>query len=316
MRAGVLQEPGKFALRECDPPECATNQVRFRTEGTGVCASELPVWEGRPWFEYPQPPGNPGHEGWGVIEAVGAGVNDFQPGDRVAAFAQGTYAESTLADAGAVAKLPATFDGKPFPAEPLACAINAFRRCNIAPDETVAIVGAGFQALLLCQLAAAVTDRVTVLSRRKEALELAAANGARHLVLMDDHSRCRDEAYGLTDDGYDCVIEATGKQWPLDLAAELTRVRGRLVVVGYHQDPRQVNMQLWNWRGLDVINAHERDMAIYMRGMREAIDAVVAGRLNPWPLYTHSYPLDDLNAALATAQERPDGFVKSLVFVS
>ena len=38
---------------------------------------------------------------------------------------------------------------------------------------------------------------------------------------------------------------------------ELTRVRGRLVVAGYHQDgPRQVDMQLWNWRGLDVINAH------------------------------------------------------------
>ena len=65
----------------------------------------------------------------------------------------------------------------------------------------------------------------------------------------------------------DRVIEAVGKQWPLDLAAELTRERGRLIVAGYHQDgPRQVNMQLWNWRGLDVINAHERDPEVYMRG--------------------------------------------------
>lgn len=316
MRAGVLQEPKKFALKECDPPECAPNQVRFRTEGTGVCASELPVWEGRPWFDYPQPPGNPGHEGWGVVEAVGAGVTDLKPGDRVAGFAQGTYAESTLADAAAVAKLPASFDGRPFPAEPLACAINALRRCMIAAGESVAIVGAGFQALLLCQLAAAVTDRVTVLARRREALDMAAENGARHVVLMYDHARCRDEAVGLTDGGYDCVIEATGSQWPLDLAAELTRVRGRLVVVGYHQDPRQVNMQLWNWRGLDVINAHERDMAMYRRGMEEAIEAVAAGRLNPWRLFTHSYSLEDLNQALAMAQERPTGFVKGLVYVS
>jgi threonine dehydrogenase-like Zn-dependent dehydrogenase len=59
----------------------------------------------------------------------------------------------------------------------------------------------------------------------------------------------------------DVVIECTGMQWPLDLAGELTRERGRLVIAGFHQDgPRQVNMFLWNWRGLDVINAHERTL--------------------------------------------------------
>jgi hypothetical protein len=42
--------------------------------------------------------------------------------------------------------------------------------------------------------------------------------------------------------------------------AELTARGAGSIVAGYHQDgPRQVNMQLWNWRGLDVINAHERD---------------------------------------------------------
>src|SRR5206468_2070300 len=52
----------------------------------------------------------------------------------------------------------------------------------------------------------------------------------------------------------DVVIEATGRQEPLDLAARLVRVRGRLVVAGYHQDgARTVDMQLWNWRGLDVV---------------------------------------------------------------
>ena len=91
----------------------------------------------------------------------------------------------------------------------------------------------------------------------------------------------------------DRVIEAVGKQWPLDLAAELTRERGRLIVAGYHQDgPRQVNMWLWNWRGLDVINAHERDPKVYVQGIREAVDAVASGRLDPGPLYTHVFPLE------------------------
>jgi hypothetical protein len=89
----------------------------------------------------------------------------------------------------------------------------------------------------------------------------------------------------------DRVIEAVGKQWPLDLSAELTRERGRLIIAGYHQDgPRQVNMQLWNWRGLDVINAHERDPEVYLAGIRAAVAAVTSGRLDPRPLYTHVYP--------------------------
>ena len=110
------------------------------------------------------------------------------------------------------------------------------------------------------------------------------------------------------------VIEATGKQAPLDLAARLTAVRGRLVVAGYHQDgSRTVDMQLWNWRGLDVVHAHERDPAVYARGIRQAVDAVVAGELDPTPLYTHEFPLERLGDALTAAARRPAGFMKALV---
>lgn len=55
---------------------------------------------------------------------------------------------------------------------------------------------------------------------------------------------------------------------------------GRLVVAGYHQDgPRQVNMQDWNWKGIDVVNAHERDPAVHRQGLREAAAAAAADRL-------------------------------------
>jgi threonine dehydrogenase-like Zn-dependent dehydrogenase len=110
------------------------------------------------------------------------------------------------------------------------------------------------------------------------------------------------------------VIEAVGAQWPLDLCGELTRIRGRLLIAGYHQDGlRQVNLQLWNWRGLDVINAHERDPQIYVKGMRDAVEAVASGRLDLSPLYTHRYALDEAGQALHTLQQRPDGFLKALI---
>jgi threonine dehydrogenase-like Zn-dependent dehydrogenase len=89
---------------------------------------------------------------------------------------------------------------------------------------------------------------------------------------------------------------------------------GKLIVAGYHQDgPRQVNMQMWNWKGIDVVNAHERDPAVQMQGLREAVEAVASGRLDPAPLYTHEYPLERLGEALDATRDRPDGFLKALV---
>ena len=67
--------------------------------------------------------------------------------------------------------------------------------------------------------------------------------------------------------------------------------------------------------GLDVINAHERDPAIYVRGIRDAVDAVASGRLDPQPLYTHRFPLDRLDEALNATRDRPDGFLKALVML-
>ena len=72
-------------------------------------------------------------------------------------------------------------------------------------------------------------------------------------------------------------------------------------------------MQLWNWRGLDVVNAHERDPRVYVDGIREAARAVSEGRLDPSPLYTHRFGLDEIARALETAVERPEGFMKALV---
>jgi threonine dehydrogenase-like Zn-dependent dehydrogenase len=158
---------------------------------------------------------------------------------------------------------------------------------------------------------------VIAISRRPFALDVARQFGAAETIPMDDHWRIVERVKALTGgEGSERVIEVVGAQWPLDLAGELARVRGRLVIAGYHQDgPRQVNMQLWNWRGLDVINAHERDPAVYAGGMRLAVEAVASGALDPSPLYTHTFALDGLGDALQLMHDRPDGFMKALVRV-
>jgi threonine dehydrogenase-like Zn-dependent dehydrogenase len=181
--------------------------------------------------------------------------------------------------------------------------------------QTVAIVGIGFLGAILTTLAVDAGADVIAITRRPFALEIAEHFGAMHRIVMDDHWRIIDHVKELTgEEGCDCVIEAVGAQWPLDLASELTRIRGRLLIAGYHQDgPRQVNMQLWNWRGLDVINAHERDSQVYVKGMRDAVEAVASGRLDLSPLYTHRYSLDEAGQALHSLEQRPVGFLKALI---
>lgn len=315
MQAAVLVAPGRVELEEVPVPNPGSSEVRVRLEGCGVCASNIELWMGKPWFEYPQPPGAPGHEGWGRVDALGSDVTGLKVGDRVALLSARAYAEYDIADSAAVIQLPEEFDGRPFPAEPLGCAMNIFCRSEIRAGQTVAIVGIGFLGALLTRLASRAGARVIAISRRAFALDVARRFGAEETIPMEDHWQIVERVKELTrGEGCERVIEAVGKQWPLDLATELTRERGRLIIAGYHQDgPRQVNMQLWNWRGLDVVNAHERDPNVYLEGMRAAIETVSRGELDPEPLYTHTFTLARLGEALEATHERPDGFLKALV---
>lgn len=287
----------------------------MRLEGCGVCASNLPVWEGRPWFTYPLSPGAPGHEGWGTVDAVGEGVEDVTVGDRVALLSYHAYAEYDVAPASGVVRLPDTLAGRAFPGEPLACVMNIFRRSAIERGQTVAIVGIGFIGAALAGLATRAGARVIALSRRPFALEMAERMGAATQLSLEDPACAVAQVRAATGgEGCHCVIEAVGSQQTLDIATELTGVRARLVIAGYHQDgPRRVNLQEWNWRGLDVINAHERDPGVYRRGMEAAIELVAGGGFDPEPLWTHRFPLEEAGAAFEALAARPAGFMKALI---
>lgn len=315
MKAAVIAASRNVEVVDTPPPVPRPHQVRVRLEGCGVCASSLPVWEGREWFRYPLDAGAPGHEGWGVVDAIGDGVEDVREGERVAFLSGNAFAEFDLADSGSLVRIPDALAGKTFPGEAVGCAMNIFRRSEIEPGQTVVVIGAGFLGNLLIQLAKSAGARVVAVSRRASARELARQCGADETMAMDDHWQIVGRIQEMTGQrGAERVIECVGAQWPLDIAGDVIGERGRLVIAGYHQDgPRQVNLQRWNWRGIDVVNAHERDPRHYVRGIEEGISAVVEGRIDPWPLLTHRYALDELGKALDDAGERPEGFVKGMV---
>jgi threonine dehydrogenase-like Zn-dependent dehydrogenase len=318
MRAAVLTGAGELKIEYVPVPEPGPGQVRVRLEGCGVCASNLTPWEGPEWMQFPTEPGALGHEGWGVVDALGPGVGGLAVGDRVAMLSGHAYADYDVANASEVVKIPDALKDLALPLEPFGCAFNIFRRSDIKEGQTLAIIGIGFLGAVLVSLASGAGAKVIAISRRQESLDLARLLGPVHTVPMLDHMQIIDSVRELTNGQFcDRVIECVGKQWPLDLAAELTSAGGRMIIAGYHQDgPRQVNMQLWNWRGFDVINAHERDPAVSVQGMREAVAAIEAGLIDPKPLITDRYPLAHLDDALNATRDRPGKFVKAVVLTA
>jgi 2-desacetyl-2-hydroxyethyl bacteriochlorophyllide A dehydrogenase len=315
MRSAVIMSPRNIEFQNTAVPQPSENEVLVRIEGCGICGSDLPVWEGREWFNYPFQPGAPGHEGYGIVEETGSNVSSCKVGDRVAMLSYHAYAEFDIAQADQIVKIPDQLSEMPFPGEPLGCSINIFKRSQITKNDTVAVVGAGFIGNLLIQLCKSTGAKVIVISRRESSLKRAYESGADHIIPMDDHQTILKKVQEITNNqGCSHVIEATGKQWPLDIAGEITSVRGKLVIAGFHQGGlRQVNVQNWNWKGIDVINAHERDPQEYINGMKQAIEATINGTINPLPLFTHIYSFEQLNSAFKEMSESRDGYLKGIV---
>jgi threonine dehydrogenase-like Zn-dependent dehydrogenase len=275
MRAGVVAAPRRAAAVEARVPEPGPGELLVRVEGCGVCGSSLPLWDGRDWFEYPHEPGAPGHEAWGRTE----------DGRRVAAISFHGFAEWDVVKEDELVELPAELDGVPFPGEALACAVNVVRRAQVEAGQRVAVVGMGFLG--------------TVVARMCE------SRGAEVVEVRRDTQ---------VDGEFERVVECAGTQGALDTASRLVATGGLLAIAGFHQDgPRSVDVQSWNWRGIDVVNAHERDTRVVVEGMREAVRLACAGELDAAALVTHTFPLEELDRAFELASGRPPGFLKAVV---
>jgi threonine dehydrogenase-like Zn-dependent dehydrogenase len=297
MRALRLTSPRTASIVQTALPAPAADEVLVKVEACGICGSDLNAWRGVQGVDYPLPAGAPGHEIWGEIAETG------QP---VTGLAWNGLAEFTVARRDHLVHLEPPFDGLPLLGEPLACAANVLRRAAIRPGERFAVLGFGYLAALIVQLAAP-DARWIAISRRADSRTLALRLGAEAAYDFD-------QIPGDLWDSFPVVIEAAGVQQTLDFGTWLTAYGGRLVIAGYHADgPRSINMQSWNWKGIDVINAHERQADVSMAGMREGLRCLVERRLDVSSLLTHAFSLEQAAAAFEAAEARPPGFVKALI---
>jgi threonine dehydrogenase-like Zn-dependent dehydrogenase len=314
MQSIQIEKPRQAKSTFTRIPEPGDNEIRIQIEGCGLSAAHIPIWQGRDWFKYPFEVGSPGSEGYGYVDKVGENVKHLKPGDRVTGLSFKAFADFDIAKASEMVKLPESLKSMPFPGDPLASAMNIMKRSNIQPGQHVAVIGIGFLGALLVQLVKAAGATVYAISQREYSLEVATMMGADRTFLADNLFAVEKKIQQLTGKGCDCVMEATGKQASLDLATSLVCTGGKIVIAGLHQDEsRSANIQTWNWKGIDIINAHERDPKEFIKGIHEAIDAVVSEKLNIAPLFTHYYTPDKINEAFEALISRPDGFIKAII---
>lgn len=316
MYSATLTGPRNFEWSIIPIPLPGPDEVRIRLEGCGICHSNLALWEGTPWAQYPTPYGSLGHEGWGIVDEVGEKVKEFHPGERVTGLTYHSFAEYDLARSNEILKVPPSLSHVPIPGEAFGCAMNIFERARIKKGETVAIIGIGFLGALLTLLAKEAGAKVIGISRRNYSLEIAKEMGADEIIQMKDDGLILSRVKEITNGNlFDCVIEAVGKQFSLDLATDIVSTYGRLIIAGYHQDgPRKVNVQAWNWKAIDVINAHERDSKIYLNGIQKALAKLEMNPEITKKLLTHSIHFKELKNAFELLERRPDGFLKAYIY--
>lgn len=314
MRYSQLVAPRTSQVVEAATPDPGPGEVLVRVIASGVCASELHVWCNG-GAAYPR---RLGHEPMGEVLAVGPQVTTVREGDRVTGLFQGAYADTCLVTADQLLPVPAGVSDENALGEPLACLVNAQRRTPVALADRVAIIGLGYMGLGMLQLLKLRgPGQIVAIDVREEARATALTLGANEAY----HPAELPAAYTLTrfaewqsDRGFDVVVEGSGTQPGLTLAGEMVRAHGLLSILGFHQGgTRQVDVGMWNWKAIDVVNAHVRRRADLIESMRIGLELAAQGLIDFASLVTHRYSLDDVDQAYADLERKPTGFMKAVV---
>ena len=260
MRVAQIARPGgPFELVEREIPQPQAGCVRIKVQACGICHSDSLVKEGHwPGLQYPRVPG---HEVSGIVDAVGAGVAQWKPGQRVGVgwhgghcghcdacrsgdffgcqvalqitgiSFDGGYADYLVAPAIALALMP---DGlSPVEAAPLMCAgittYNALRNSQARPGDLVAVLGLGGLGHLGVQYAVKMGFKTVGIARGRDKEPLARKLGAHHYI----DSQAQDPSAELLKLGGAKVILATLTNGDaMSTVQGGLGVNGTLVVIG------------------------------------------------------------------------------------
>src|SRR5919108_5063421 len=307
MRAAAYVGDGVIRVEEREPEAPGPGQVQLDVAYVGICGTDLHIKHGAMDARVTLP-AVIGHEMSGTVAAVGKGVTQWSPGDRVTVMplrwcgrcaacraghrhvcerlvfvgidAPGALQQSWTIEQDLVVRLP---EGLPLDqaalAEPLAVAVHDVRRSGLAAGGRALVVGGGPIGLLISLVAA--SEGVAVLVSEPNAFRRAVAEqlGFRAIdPLAENVASAVDE---WTDGaGVDVAFEVSGSGPGLAAATHALRVRGRLVVVAIHSQPVPVDLFRVFWRELEVAGARVYERRDFERAVQLlATGAIPAARM-------------------------------------
>ncbi|HEV2132420.1 MAG TPA: zinc-binding dehydrogenase [Longimicrobiaceae bacterium] len=323
MRAVRYHGPGQpFQLDQVPTPEPGPGEVRVRIVAAGVCHTELHFESGL--LNLGVAPLIMGHEIAGIIDQVGEGVSSQRVGDRVLVyyylgcgrcewcrrgeenlceqlraeygfFNDGGYAEHIVVPARNAVVLPDALSLEE--AAPIGCGVTtAIHACNLAQlqeGETVVVYGVGAVGYGLIQVARLRGARVLAVGRTPRKLDLARELGAEHTInaieTADVAAAVREWTGGR---GVDAVMELVATAETMEQATRMLAKRGRLVFIGYSEDPYNVHpIQL-------VINEAQvmGSVGNTLAELEEAVALVAEGRVRT--LVDRTLPLERFGEGL------------------
>ncbi len=312
VKIAVLTGPRQFEIHDAPVPTIRADEVLVRVRACGVCTSDFGAWEGAGDPAYPL---RLGHEVSGTVVEAGADTEGLVTGDPVGVWVTSHGFAEYVAVRGDYCRPAGGVALDTVLAEPLACAANAVEAADVRLGDDVVVVGAGFMGNLVQQLVGLRGARqVIVADTRPDALERATSMGAHRVVDVTEESLA-DVVGDLTRGrGADITFECTGSQGALSTLGDVTRMSGKLVLVGFHQGAdREIPLAMWNWMAFEIVNAHFREVATIMRGMTIGTRLLTSGALSLEPLVTHRFDMADIGLAFRTALDKPAGFAKATV---
>ncbi|MFI5349621.1 MAG: alcohol dehydrogenase catalytic domain-containing protein [Elusimicrobiota bacterium] len=336
MKAGVLRGPADLAVERVPLPAVAPGSVLVKVRACAVCGSDLRIYlDGNPRITGPRVLG---HEISGEVAAVGKGVRNFRPGDRVAigadipcgacvhckagranccevnlamgyqldgGFAQYVLLPPLVVKLGPIQKFGAAlgFDAAAL-AEPLACCLNGYERGLMEPGRRVVVFGAGPIGSMLSALGKFLgAESVIVIEPSPERRRWAAA--FKPDVVIDPAEgdvvrRVMDLTGGA---GGDMIFTACPVVETHEAAVAMVARRGVVNFFGglpKNAPPIRVSSNHLHYREATVTGSHGSTPEQH----RKALRLIESGEIDVKALITHRFALDSLKDALATAGSR------------
>jgi L-iditol 2-dehydrogenase len=336
VKAVCLEAVEKLTVIQAEKPTfTGPGQVIIEVKHVGICGSEIHAFKGT--HPYRKPPSILGHEMLGYVTEISEGVDRVAVGDRVTVDPQWVCGECEWCRAGdhnlcqnklvlgtpqwpgalgeyilclqeAVYVIPENLtDDQGVTIEPLAVGVHAVKRAHLQKGESVLILGAGSIGQVTVAMAhARGADPIIVADVQQHCLDTAPKLGATHGILVGKEDIVASVNAITGGRGADVVFITHGSGNLFDAALETVRKQGRIVVIALFKKPVLIDPYKIVKKDINVVGS----IMSTDEDVREAIDVIASGNINPAHIVTHHMPIDEAQRGFELADTKADGAIK------